>query len=122
MGERRSTSVPARSTGPGEKLFLDYAGASLWLTDPTTSTRTPVTLFVAVLGASNYTYAEATRAADLPSWIGSHVHAFDYPGGLPAALIPDNHKSAILHPDRYEPDLHPTYLELAGRQRRSRER
>ena len=97
----------------GEKLFLDYAGQSLWLTDPQTGTRTPVALFVAVLGASNYTYAEATRAADLPSWIGSHVRAFEYLGGVPAALIPDNHKSAVLHPDRYEPDLHPTYLDLA---------
>lgn len=97
----------------GEKLFLDYAGQSLWLTDPQTGTRTPVALFVAVLGASNYTYAEATRAADLPAWIGSHVRAFAYFGGVTAALIPDNHKSAVLHPDRYEPDLHPTYLDLA---------
>jgi len=98
----------------GEKLFVDYAGQSLWLTDPETGTRTPVALFVAVLGASNYTYAEATRAADLPSWIGSHVRAFEYLGGVPAALIPDNHKGAVLHPDRYEPDLHPTYLDLAA--------
>lgn len=97
----------------GEKLFLDYAGQSLWVTEPASGARTPVALFVAVLGASNYTYAEATRAADLPSWIGSHVRAFDYLGGVPAALIPDNHKSAVLHPDRYEPDLHPTYLDLA---------
>ncbi len=98
----------------GEKLFLDYAGQSLWVTDPTTGARAPVALFVAVLGASNYTYAEATRAADLPAWIGSHVRAFEYLGGVPAALIPDNHKSAVLHPDRYEPDLHPTYLDLAA--------
>jgi transposase len=85
----------------GEKLFLDYAGASLWLTDPATGTRTPVALFVAVLGASNYTYAEATRAADLPSWIGSHVRAFEYLGGVPALLIPDfvpGHKIGILCP------------------------
>ena len=98
----------------GEKLFLDYAGQSLWVTDPQTGARTAVALFVAVLGASNYTYAEATRAADLPSWIGSHVRTFAYLGGVPAALIPDNHKSAVLHPDRYEPDLHPTYLDLAA--------
>jgi transposase len=97
----------------GEKLFLDYAGQSLWLTEPTTGKRTAVALFVAVLGASNYTYAEATRAADLPSWLGSHVRTFDSLGGVPAVLIPDNHKSAVLHPDRYEPDLHPSYLDLA---------
>jgi len=95
----------------GEKLFVDYAGQPAWLTDPATGTRTPVPLFVAVLGASNYTYAEATRAADLPAWIGSHVRAFEYFGGVAAALIPDNHKGAVLRPDRYEPDLHPTYLD-----------
>lgn len=97
----------------GEKLFVDYAGQSLYLTDPQTGARIPTALFVAVLGASNYTYAEATRAADLPSWIMSHVRALEYLGGVPAALIPDNHKGAVLHPDRYEPDLHPTYLDLA---------
>ncbi len=97
----------------GDKLFIDYAGQPAWLTDPVSGARTAVPLFVAVLGASNYTYAEATRAADLPAWIGSHVRALDYLGGVPAALIPDNHKSAVLHPDRYEPDLHPTYLDLA---------
>jgi transposase len=97
----------------GEKLFVDYAGQALWLTDPQTGARTPLALFVAVLGASNYTYAEATRATDLPSWILSHVRAFEYLAGVPACLIPDNHKGAVLHPDRYEPDLHPTYLDLA---------
>ncbi len=66
-----------------------------------------------MLGASNYTYAEATRTADLSAWIGSHVRALEYLGGVPAALIPDNHKCGVLRPDRYEPDLHPTYLDLA---------
>ncbi len=97
----------------GDKLFLDYAGQPAWLTDPTTGARTPIPLFVAVLGASNYTYAEATRTADLSAWIGSHVRALEYLGGVPAALIPDNHKCGVLRPDRYEPDLHPTYLDLA---------
>jgi len=97
----------------GEKLFVDYAGQPLWLTDPETGARTPVALFVAVLGASNYTYAEATRGADLASWIMSHVRTFEYLGGVPAALIPDNQKGAVLRPDRYEPDLHPTYLDCA---------
>jgi transposase len=97
----------------GDKLFLDYAGQPAWLTDPVTGARTPVPLFVAVLGASNDPYAEATRTADLPAWIGSHVRALEYLGGVPAALIPDNHKCGVLRPDRYEPDLHPTYADLA---------
>lgn len=97
----------------GEKLFVDYAGQHLCLTDPQTGAQIPTALFVAVLGASNYTYAEATRAADLPSWIAAHVRAFEFLGGVPAAVVPDNHKGAVLRPDRYEPDLHPTYLDLA---------
>lgn len=95
----------------GEKLFVDYAGQNLALTDPQTGAQIPTALFVAVLGASSYTYAEATLAADLPAWIASHVRAFEFLGGVPALLIPDNHKGAVLRPDRYEPDLHPTYLD-----------
>ncbi len=98
----------------GEKLFVDYAGQPAYLTDPTTGAKTPVPLFVAVLGASNYTYAEATPAADLPAWIAAHIHAFEYLHGVPSCVIPDNHRGAVLKPDRYEPDLHPTYADLAS--------
>ncbi len=97
----------------GEKLFVDYAGQSLALTDPETGARIATALFVAVLGASSYTYAEATLAADLPSWIASPIRAFEFFEGVPALLVPDNHKGAVLRPDRYEPDLHPTYLDCA---------
>ncbi|HTU02930.1 MAG TPA: IS21 family transposase [Candidatus Sulfotelmatobacter sp.] len=98
----------------GEKCFVDYAGQPAYLTDPTTGAKTPVPLFVAVLGASNYTYAEASLAADLPAWIAAHIHAFEYFHGVPACVVPDNHKGAVLKPDRYEPDLNPTYADLAS--------
>jgi len=98
----------------GEKLFVDYAGQPAYLTDPATGARTAVPLFVAVLGASSYTYAEASLAADLPAWIAAHIHTFEYFHGVPACVIPDNHKGAVLKPDRYEPDLNPTYADLAS--------
>ena len=70
-------------------------------------------LFVAVLGASNYTFAEATQSQELACWIGSHVHALEFLGGVPKAVIPDNVKTGVKHPCRYEPDLNPTYREMA---------
>jgi transposase len=68
---------------------------------------------VATLGASNYTFAEATLSQDLPSWIQSHVHAFEFFHGVPEILIPDNLKTGVTHPCHYEPDINPTYLNLA---------
>jgi len=67
-----------------------------------------------VLGASNYTYAEATWSQGLGDWIGSHVRAFAYFDGVPAILVPDNLRSGVSKAHRYEPDLNPTYLELAN--------
>ena len=97
----------------GEKLFVDYAGQTIPIHDPLTGEMKEAYLFVATLGASNYTFAEATLSRDLPSWIQSHVHAFDFFGGVPEILIPDNLKTGVTHPCRYEPDLNPTYLDLA---------
>jgi transposase len=68
---------------------------------------------VAVLGASNYTYAQATWSQELPEWIGSHVRCFEFLGGVPEIVVPDNLKSAVTHAHRYEPELNPTYRELA---------
>src|SRR5208282_2969126 len=70
-------------------------------------------LFVAVLGASSYTFAEATQSQELACWIGSHVRALEFLGGVPEAVIPDNVKTGVKHPCRYEPDLNPTYREMA---------
>ncbi|MFI5304036.1 MAG: IS21 family transposase [Nitrospiria bacterium] len=98
----------------GEKMFVDYAGQTVPIIDPQTGEITSAQIFVAVLGASNYTYAEATVSQDLPSWIGSHIRAFEYFGGVPFAVIPDNLKSAVTRACRYEPDLNPTYQEMAA--------
>jgi transposase len=97
----------------GEKLFVDYAGQTMEITAPETGEIQEVQIFVATLGASNYTYAEPTLSQALPSWIQSHIHAFEFFGGVAEILIPDNLKSAVTKPCRYEPDLNATYRELA---------
>lgn len=70
-------------------------------------------LFVAVLGASNLTYVEPVLSEDLPSWTGGHVRALEYFGGTPELWVPDNLKAGVKKPNRYEPDLNPTYADLA---------
>jgi transposase len=97
----------------GEKLFVDYAGQTLPIHDPLTGQTQEAYLFVATLGASNYTFAEATLTQDLPSWIQSHVHAFEFFNGVAEILVPDNLKTGVNHPCRYEPDINPTYSDLA---------
>ena len=98
----------------GEKLFLDFAGDKIKIVDPETGVISEAELFVAVLGASNYTYAEALPAQSLPHWTAAHVHAFEFIGGVPALLVPDNLRSAVTRADRYEADLNRTYEELAA--------
>lgn len=98
----------------GEKLFVDYAGQLVPITDPKTGVVTEASIFVAVLGASNYTFAEASWKQDLACWIGSHIRALEFLGGCPELLIPDNLKTGVHHPCRYEPDLNPTYQEMAA--------
>jgi transposase len=97
----------------GEKLFVDYAGQTIPVNDPITGEITQAQLFVATLGASNYTFAEASFSQDLPSWIKAHVHAFGFFGGVPQILVPDNLKAGVTNPCRYEPDINPTYQDLA---------
>lgn len=98
----------------GEKLFVDYAGQQPHYVDPESGEVQPVELFVAVLGASNYVYAEATRSQQSPDWIASHVRAFEYLGGVPRAVVPDQLKSGVTVPCRYEPGVHRTYEEMAA--------
>ena len=97
----------------GEKLFVDYAGQTAEVVDRRTGEIRQAQIFVAVLGASNYTYAEATWTQQLPDWIGSHVRAFEFLGGTSEILVPDNLRSGVSKAHRYEPDLNPTYADLA---------
>jgi len=97
----------------GERLFVDYAGQTVPIVNPDTGEVQPAQIFVAVLGASSYTYVEAHLHQDLPSWIGAHVRAFSFFGGVPEVLVPDNLKAGVKSPCRYEPDLNPTYQDLA---------
>lgn len=98
---------------PGEKLFVDWAGATIPIYDPETGAIHEAALFVAVLGASNYTYAEATRSQQLQHWIGAHVRTFEFLGGCPKLVVPDNTKTGVTRACRYDPDLNPTYQEMA---------
>jgi transposase len=97
----------------GEKLFVDY-GDGLSIVDPATGELIATQLFVAAWGASNYTYAEACLTQELPSWIVSHVRAFAYFGCVPRVLVPDNLKSGVSKPCFYDPEINPTYAELAA--------
>jgi transposase len=97
----------------GEKLFVDYA-QGLSLINPQTGDPIPTQLFVAVWGASTYTFAEATLTQKLPDWIGSHTRAFDYFGCAPKIVVPDCLKSAVSRACRYEPEINPTYADMAG--------
>jgi transposase len=96
----------------GEKMFVDYAGATIPIHDPQSGEVHAAAVFVAVLGASSYTFAEATTGQDLQNWIGSHQRAFEFFGGTTEVVVPDNLKSAVTHPSYYEPDLNPTYRDL----------
>ncbi len=98
----------------GEKLFVDYPGATIPIVDPETGEIRGAQLFVAALGASSYTYAEATASQALPDWCGAHVGAFEFYEGVPAILVPDNLKAGVTRADRYEPELNRTYAELAA--------
>lgn len=97
----------------GEKMFVDYAGQTIPVTHPETGTVRQAEVFVAVLGASNYTFSEAAWDQSLQSWIGSHVHAFEYFEGIPEIVVPDNLKAGVSKACRYEPDVNPTYHDMA---------
>jgi transposase len=98
----------------GEKAFIDFAGQTIPITDPGTGETWQAQLFVAVLGASNHTYAEALRSQELRHWLGAHVHAFESWGGAPAILVPDNLRAGVSKAHRYEPVINPSYAELAA--------
>jgi len=98
----------------GEKLFVDYAGQTMPVVDWGTGEIREAQIFVAVLGASSYTYAEATWTQGLPDWIGSHRRAFSFLGGVPELVVPDNLRAGVSKAHRYEPDTNPTYQDMAA--------
>jgi len=98
----------------GEKLFVDYAGQTMPIVCASTGEVRTAQIFVAVFGASNYTFAEASYSQSLPDWLGSHVRAFEFFGGVPELVIPDNLKSGVKKACRYEPELNPAYQQLAA--------
>lgn len=98
----------------GEKMFVDYAGPTIPVVDEGTGEVQHAQIFVAVLGASNYTFVEAHPDQTLECFVGGHVHAFEFFGGAPELVVPDNLKSAVFKPDRYEPTNNRTYQEMAA--------
>jgi transposase len=97
----------------GEKLFVDYAGMPVEVIDARTGEIKTYPVFVAALGASSFTYAEACEGQDKHSWIEAHIHTYSYIGGVAAITVPDNLKAGVTTPDLYEPELNPAYREMA---------
>lgn len=98
----------------GEKCFVDYCGPTMPVTNRDTGEILRAQIFVGVMGASNYTYAEATFSQTLPDWIGSHIRMLEYFGAAPEILVPDNLKSGVSKTCRYEPDTNPSYHDFAN--------
>lgn len=98
----------------GERLFVDFAGQTVEVIDAATGEVRTAQVFVAVLGASSYTYAEAVWTQTLPDWVGAHVRALEFLGGVPRQIVPDNLRSGVLRANWYEPGLNPTYRDLAA--------
>ena len=111
--EGRLSPTMRQAHPAGERMFVDYAGQTVELYDGRTGEVRQAQVFVAVMGASSYTYAEASWTQTLPDWIGSHVRALTFMGGVPAQLVPDNPKVGVDRANWYEPGLNRTYLDLA---------
>lgn len=106
--------ITLRQSHPAGRCFVDYAGQTVPIMDVLSGEIRAAQIFVGVLGASNYTYAEATWSQTLPDWIGSHGRMFAFYGGVPEVLVPDNLKSGVKHACFYDPELNPTYREFAA--------
>lgn len=102
-----------QSHKPGEKCFVDYAGHTIPITNQDTGEVRYAQIFVCTLGASNYTFANATWTQSLPDWIDSHIKAFEYFGGVPEIAVIDNLKSGVNKSCRYEPEINKTYHDFA---------
>jgi transposase len=112
--ESRLSPTMRQAHPAGERLFVDYAGHTVDVVDGSTGELRPAQVFVAVLGASNYTYAEASWTQSLPDWIGSHVRALTFLDGVPRQIVPDNLRAGVLRANWHEPGINPTYRDLAA--------
>ena len=106
--------ITLRQFHPAGRCFVDYSGSTVCIIDPATGEVRQAQIFVATMGASNYTYAEATWSQQLPDWIGSHIRLLEFLGGVPELLIPDNLKSGVKVASFYDPQINPTYREFAA--------
>lgn len=111
--ERRLAPTMRQHHVAGDKVFVDYSGKKISIVDPATGEVITAELFVAVIGASNYTYAEATWSQKLPDWIGAHVRMFGYFGKVTRLVVPDNLKSGVHRPSFYDPEANQTYGRMA---------
>jgi len=98
----------------GEELFVDYSGDKIPYICPETNVQKNAEIFVAVLGASDRIFAEASRSQQLSCWIESNINAFEYNEGVTELLVPDNLKPAVTKADRYEPAINRTYEEMGN--------
>ncbi|MPZ44613.1 MAG: DDE-type integrase/transposase/recombinase [Betaproteobacteria bacterium] len=110
--EKRLSVVLRQNHAPGERSFVDYCDG-IAITDPVSGAKVSTELFVGELGASSYTFAMASLSQELPAWLDSHVRMYEHFGGVPALTIPDNLRSGVNRADRYEPEINPSYEELA---------
>lgn len=101
----------------GEKCFVDYAGLVVNITDPRTGEVTKAQIFVGVMGASNYIFAEAAASQTLPDWLGSNTRMLEFFGAVPEIMVPDNLRSAVSRACRYDPEVNPAYAKWANHYR-----
>jgi transposase len=112
--ERRLSPVMRQNHVAGDKVFVDYSGKRINIVHPGTGEIHKAELFVAVLGASSYTYAEATWTQSLPDWLGAHVRMFEFYQGVPRLIVPDNLKSGVNKASFYDPEINRSYAMMAA--------
>src|SRR4029450_7378306 len=112
--ERRLSPVMRQHHAAGDKVFVDYSGKKVPIVDPVTGVVRQAEIFVAVLGASNLTYAEATWTQTMPDWIGAHVRLFRFLDGVPRLVVPDNLRSGVPKASFYDPEINRSYGMMAA--------
>ncbi|SCB50976.1 Transposase [Rhizobium lusitanum] len=112
--QQRLSPTMRQEHAAGDKVFVDYSGKKIPIVDRKTGEIREAEIFVAVLGASSFTYAEATWTQTLPDWIGSHVRMFHFFGGVPRLIVPDNLKSGVNHASFYDPEINRSYGMMAS--------